>query len=165
MTPLQQKLLAFDDTDPDHVQRVKRMLTVKRCTNKEMGRGVFAKIDIPPGSIIGEYKGRLYEGEAAEVISGPYVFLVKTKSCTYAIDAKTNGTITRFINHGNPSWRQTNVRSYLVEDNRVLLVTFKTIKKGQQLLYDYGREYWDSRRAPQQDEKPQSDVVSTEKTG
>lgn len=107
------------------------------------GNGVFATEDIPAGTELIEYTGRLITREQAdeqydEMYSG-HTFLF-TLNDDWIIDANVGGNDARWINHGcNP-----NCIPYLHEHNhdrskdRVIIETLHDVRKGEELTYDYG---------------------------
>ena len=79
-------------------------------------------------------------------VSRSFEYLIGWNSA-YTIDAKHKGNITRFINHSyEPNLEPLGVFSRGVM--HIILRTKKWIKKGQQITYDYGPQYWKKREKP-----------------
>ncbi len=117
--------------------------------NHELGYGVFAYKDIPEYTYIGEYTGHVRKRTPRKDQFNNYVFryVSATKDSPYVIDARDKGTFTRFINHSDAP----NLTSrWIILDGitRIIFFTNSFIKRGAQLTYDYGEQYWNSRRFP-----------------
>jgi SET domain-containing protein len=109
------------------------------------GNGVFALEDIPRGTELIQYRGKLLTHAQADRLYGGtsetgHTFLF-TLNDDYVIDANSGGNIARWINHGC----KPNCRAVLEEDeggdrrkDRVLIETLRKVKAGEELTYDYG---------------------------
>lgn len=121
-----------------------------RFINEEVGHGVFAKSLIKKGSYIGEYTGIIREN--SKVYFAPlnnycYEYPIKDRlGRSYVIDA-TTGNFTRFINH---SYRPNLKPHYAFIDGyyHCFFLAMRDIQDGEQLCYDYGRNYWVIRGTP-----------------
>jgi SET domain-containing protein len=118
--------------------------------NETIGHGLFAEETISKGSYVGEYTGIVrrndrryfepqnnycYEYPVEDEIGRPFV-----------IDA-THGCLTKFINHSpRPNLQPT----YAFYDNlyHLIFIAKKEISIGEQLSYDYGKNYWYTREPP-----------------
>ena len=114
--------------------------------NDQIGYGVFALKNIQPGQMIGEYTGivrRVNFSKQGSDYDYAWGFPKPTK---YLVDAKDAGNDMRFINH---SYRP-NVEMIFVPDKaqrlHLIYVANQPIKKGQQLLSNYGKPYWAGRK-------------------
>jgi len=117
------------------------------------GRSVFAKKDIEPYTVIGPYAGKLHETEESLARSiyknGSYHvlgYLFATSSSKKTIDAFRSGNTISLINTAqlsdkDPSWKQNNVGSVVFGQNLIFVVSSKKIRKGEELLLDYGPNY------------------------
>ncbi len=108
-----------------------------------VGYGVYAERDIEKGEFIGFYTGRwrLDEGSGSS-----YLFEALDDSGIF-IDAKTCGNFTRYINHAYSKKCNLEAIIYLREEGAfqfpmVVYYTKKKIRHGQQLLINYGKQYW-----------------------
>lgn len=112
--------------------------------NPKCGYGVFANQDIPERHIIAEYTGIVRRKDFSKIKDDyeyAWGFPPPTK---FLIDGKNAGNFTRFINHNDDN----NVEMiYIPVDGRwhLAYVAKKPIKKGQQLLANYGAPYWKGR--------------------
>ena len=112
--------------------KVKRNLKIKRA---KTGLGLFTESPIPRGGFVVEYKGRLLSREKANEKGGRYLFDVSNR-CT--IDGTTRKNIARYINHACKPNCEVEVRR-----GRVFVFARRIIREGEELYYDYGKEYWD----------------------
>lgn len=110
-------------------------VTVKRAA---YGLGLFATGPIRTGEIVGEYWGEVITEEEANRRGGKYLFELENRM---AIDGKTRQNIPRYINH---SCRPNCVPEEDVKARRVFIRARRNIKDGEELGYDYGKEYWDA---------------------
>jgi SET domain-containing protein len=106
--------------------------TIKRSNT---GLGLFALIPIPKGKRIIEYTGPLISNEVVEISYGKYFFGVNTK---WSIDGSPRNNIARYINHScRPNCEA------LVSGRRVWIWSKKNIRAGEEITYDYGKEYFE----------------------
>ena len=112
--------------------------TVKRTAT---GLGLFATENIPAGKRIIEYVGPFVSNE--EVVRrswGKYFFAVNTK---WSIDGTQRSNTARYINHSC----RPNAEAF-VTGRRVWIWSKRRIKAGEQITYDYGKEYFDMHIKP-----------------
>jgi SET domain-containing protein len=106
--------------------------TIKRSNT---GLGLFALKPIPKGKRIIEYTGPLISNEVVEVSRGKYFFGVNTK---WSIDGSPRNNIARYINHScKPNCEA------LLSGRRVWIWSKKNIRVGEEITYDYGKEYFE----------------------
>lgn len=106
-------------------------LTVKRGIN---GLGLFAKVPIKKGDCIIEYVGEIITAAQANQRGGRYLF--ETSSNRH-IDGTTRSNTARYINHScRPNAEPDTIRG------RVFIYAKRAIVPGEEILYDYGKEYW-----------------------
>ena len=99
------------------------------------GLGLFAKNPIPKGKRIVEYTGPLIPNEEVDKRRGRYFFGVNTK---WSIDGSPRTNIARYINHScRPN------AEAIVSGRRVWIWSRKNIAAGEEIAYDYGKEYFD----------------------
>ncbi len=111
--------------------------------NSYLGKGIFAKRNIPPGSFIGEYAGIVRKRKR---VTRDNVYCMRypvgfDQGKKYVIDASIKGNFTRYINHSDqPSVL---LQSVIVEEiPRMIFISIKEIKEGQQITFDYGTLFW-----------------------
>ena len=107
-----------------------------RLGRSRTGLGLFAILPIKKRARLAEYKGprlKLKEAEAAERRGNRYLFEVNSR---WTIDGKARSNIARYFNHScNPNTDVT------IRQGRVFIYTLRPIKPGEELTYDYGRDY------------------------
>ncbi len=112
-------------------------LATKRGVN---GLGLFAKVPIKKGSCIIEYVGEVIDNKEANKRGGKYLFQT---SANRHIDGTTRSNIARYINHScRPNCEADTIRG------RVFISAIKNISPGEELNYDYGKEYFDEHIKP-----------------
>lgn len=110
----------------------KNDLVVKRSRS---GLGLFPKINIPKDSFVIEYTGRLLPTNKADDMGGRYLFRINSK---WTVDGKERKNISRYINHScKPNCL------VKISNNRILIYSAKNIIAGEELNYDYGKEYFE----------------------
>ncbi len=99
------------------------------------GLGLFALQPIAKGTRIIEYTGPLIPNEEVDKRRGRYFFGVNTK---WTIDGSPRSNVARYINHScKPN------AEALISGRRVWIWSRKNIKPGEEIAYDYGKEYFD----------------------
>lgn len=111
------------------------------------GYGIFAETPLTKGTYIGEYTGLVRQLHRLKPDHNAYCFHYPTRlwSLTYLmVDALTEGNELRFANHSDdPSMEP----ACLVDRDLLHLVFFtkKEVQAGEQLTFDYGKDYWQKR--------------------
>lgn len=98
------------------------------------GKGLFALEDIPKGKCIIEYTGDVVPKEKWETINSLYLFEVSKK---LTINGNTKTNTAKYINHSC----RPNCEIEIYKD-RVYVFSKKNIKAGEELNYDYDKEYF-----------------------
>lgn len=106
-------------------------LLVKRSI---AGLGLFAGEDIPKGSCIIEYFGRTISKEEEYTINSKYLFEINSKK---TIDGSTRENKARYVNHSC----RPNAEADIIK-GQVFIMALRKIKAGEEIFYDYGKEYW-----------------------
>ncbi len=108
-------------------------LIVKRSA---AGLGLFAGEAIPKGKCVIEYFGPYLTNDEADRVANKYLFEV---SETKTIDGAGRANKARYINHScRPNCEPEITR------NRVFIFAKRNIKAGEELSYDYGKDYWNT---------------------
>ena len=111
-----------------------------RVRRSSAGLGLFTESAIPKGACIIEYVGREVSKEESETSKSKYLFeMSKTKT----IDGKPKWNKAGYINHSC----RPNAESEIVK-GRIFIVATRAIKPGEELTYDYGKEYVDEHIKP-----------------
>ncbi|SRR5581483_379396 len=117
----------------------------------KIGYGVWTNANIPARTFIGEYTGLVHKRKFWGRWKNLYCFdytIGQRKSISMVIDCQNSGNHTRFINHSFcPNLDLISV--YCDGLIHAILISNKSIVAGQQLLYDYGLDYWQKRKPPQ----------------
>jgi uncharacterized protein len=114
------------------MQPENRRYIVKRTNS---GLGLFAVQPIAKGTRIIEYTGPLIPNEEVDQRKGRYFFGVNSR---WTIDGSPRSNVARYINHScKPN------AEALISGRRVWIWSRKNIKPGEEIAYDYGKEYFD----------------------
>jgi hypothetical protein len=114
-------------------------LLVKRSL-PGLGLGLFAGEAIPKDACIIEYVGRVVSKEEELTSKSKYLFSI-TKNKT--IDGKPRDNKAGYINHSC----KPNAEPY-IHKGRVFIFATRPIKSGEEITYDYGKEYIDEHCTP-----------------
>lgn len=99
------------------------------------GLGLFALQPIPKGKRIVEYTGPRISNEEVEKSRGKYFFGVNSK---WSIDGSPRSNVARYINHScRPN------AEAIISKGRVWIWSRRNIKPGEEIAYDYGKEYFE----------------------
>lgn len=108
-------------------------LVVKRS---KAGLGLFTMNDIKKGAFIIEYTGEKITTDEGDRRGGQYLF---TLNDDYVIDGKGRKNVARYINHSC----RPNSEPEIDEDKwKINIYARRNIKAGEELNYDYGKEFW-----------------------
>ena len=134
------KRIMHDGDDLHYCKRVEI-----RHISKTVGFGVFAKVNIPPYSILNHYAGLLTLDKEIDINNDSTFKFSDIKK--YSLDAAKQGNWCRFMNHCRERDKRTNATAwehYSEWGPRIIFTAnHRGIKKGTQLLYSYGDEYWE----------------------
>lgn len=97
------------------------------------GLGLFAEEDIPEGKRIIEYIGIVQS--TIEGKENKYIFNVSSK---VDIDGAPRWNTARYINHSCVPNAESQIKK-----GHVYICSVKNIKKGEEITYDYGEDYFD----------------------
>ena len=112
-------------------------LLVKRSS---AGLGLFAGEDIPKGACVIEYVGRHVSKEEETTSRSKYLFEISKNK---TIDGKPKWNKAGYINH---SCREN--CEVEIHKSRVFIMATRNIRKGEELGYDYGEEYFNDHIRP-----------------
>lgn len=98
------------------------------------GLGLYAMEPIKKGRFIIEYVGNICTPEQGSEINNLYIFNVSKKK---DIDGSPRSNIARYINHSC----RPNAEADVVNE-RVYISAKRNIMLGEEICYDYGKEYW-----------------------
>jgi len=123
-----------------------KYLFLKKSQLPNAGLGLFTKTDIPKGTRITEYKGKLKPWKEVKHEDGhnPYIFKLNTR---LAIDAKNYlKSFGRYANDAGGIRKKRGLRNnadYIVEGKRCYIDSIRKIKKGEEIFVEYGGNFWD----------------------
>lgn len=125
-----------------------------RFINDQIGYGTFAEGDIAVDQMVGEYTGVLMEFKDIKDTKYTWDYLsgydADGKLLKLSVDAAQFGNEMRFVNH---DYQPNAVMKYIPEGGlwHVVYIASRPIKKGEQILTNYGQRYWSGKRgAPHQ---------------
>jgi hypothetical protein len=121
---------------------------VIRWVNDQVGYGLFADEYLPSGTYVGEYTGRVRRLYRFHHNENPYCLHYPTKFWSlkyFVVDALKEGNELRFVNHStNP-----NLQPFSAVDRQLIhqiFLTTRPVKKGDQLVFNYGEDFWRDRQ-------------------
>lgn len=107
-----------------------------RVKRSKTGLGLFAFSPIKKGACIIEYTGKVLTAKEEEDSNSLYLFEVTKKK---TIDGATRSNTARYINHScRPN---SEIEIY---KGRVYVLAKRAIKEGEELTYDYDKEYFNA---------------------
>lgn len=109
-----------------------------RIGRAKTGLGLFAIVPIKKGAFIIDYKGARIthaEAERREARGRRYIFEINGR---WSIDGSSRRNPARYANHSC----RPNAESALAK-GKLIFRAIKAIKSGEEITYDYGREYFD----------------------
>ena len=121
------------DPKPNSKVTKKFKLKVKRSRS---GLGLYTEEPIKRGSFIIEYYGPILTNKERDVVGGKYLF---ETSYNRTIDGSGRYNTARYANH----CCQPNCEVEIIR-GRVYILAKRNIKKGEELTYDYDKEYFDA---------------------
>jgi SET domain-containing protein len=99
------------------------------------GLGLFANKNFKRGDFLIEYTGEKISNEEADRRGGKYLMTLNKK---YTIDGKGRENVARYINHScKPNCTQ------YIEGNKVKIYARRKIEIGDELHFNYGKDYCD----------------------
>jgi len=135
---------------------LEKYLYLKKSGIPGSGKGVFTKVDIPKGTRIVEYKGKLVAWKDVKHEDGhnPYIFKLNARQALNGLHY--THTFGRYINDARGFSRAEGLRNnseFIVEGKRVFFDATRPIKKGQEILVDYGGNFWSLMRKLRNEKK------------
>jgi SET domain-containing protein len=115
-----------------------------RIGRSRTGLGLFATKEIAKGARIVEYLGRMLDCriKAHDDIENKYLFEINSR---WTIDGSSRRNVARYINHACRPNAESDVRP---RERRVFIRAIKTIRPGEEINYDYGKDYFKSYLKP-----------------
>ena len=128
----------------------------------EKGLGLFATEEIPRGTFLFDYSGeiisekeyrRRFPSGVSDYVAGLRSPSTGTLSFVDGTDAQL-GYPSRYMNHASQPNANVGRRTFCevgptgVEECRILMYALRDLRPGDELVWDYGKGYWDARSAP-----------------
>lgn len=109
-----------------------KKVTVKKSS---AGLGLFAAEPIKKGETVIEYTGTTISAAAADKKGGKYLFELNEN---WTIDGSDRSNTARYINH---SCKPNCFAELTADEKQVFIISKRNIVAGEELTYDYGKEY------------------------
>jgi SET domain-containing protein len=107
-----------------------------RVGRSKTGLGLFATKLIRRGSFIVRYTGRKLHNRIADELDTKYLFEINNR---WTIDGSSRKNIARYINHSCRPNAEADVKKH-----KILISAIKTIHPGDEITYNYGRNYFNA---------------------
>ncbi len=102
------------------------------------GLGLFATEPIKKKAFIVEYKGRRLNNEQAEKLEARGSRYLYELNSRWTIDGSSRRNLGRYANHSC----RPNAESHQINGRKVILRAIKAIKPGEEITWNYGRDYF-----------------------
>lgn len=140
---------AIADEAPDAISLG---LVEVRDTETARGQGLFAVAPIALGTYLGDYTGEVLTQEA-------YLARYPNEDAQYVLEANTDynidaadkalSSLMRYVNHSAaPNCYYDVRRQRRQRQKRVSFYTSRAIQAGEELYFDYGKQYWTRGQTP-----------------
>ena len=117
-----------------------------RVGRSRTGLGLFATKPIKKRTIIAEYKGRRVTNEVADRLEergSRYMYELNSR---WTVDGSSRNNVARYANHScRPNAESDVIRGPRAQGRKggmVIIRAIKNIKPGDEITYDYGRDYF-----------------------
>ncbi len=111
-----------------------------KVKKSKTGLGLFADENLSKGQCVIEYVGREISEREKYTSRSKYLFEINSK---ITIDGQDRKNKARYINHScRPNCE------IKIKNKKIFVMSLKKIKKGEELTYDYGEEYFDEHIKP-----------------
>ncbi len=107
-----------------------------RVGRSKTGLGLFATKLIRRGTFIVHYTGRKLPNKIADELDTKYLFEINNR---WTIDGSTRRNVARYINHSCKPNAEADVKKH-----KVLITSIRTIHPGDEITYNYGRDYFNA---------------------
>ena len=120
-------------------------MIIKKSGLPKAGKGLFTKIDIPKGTRVVEYKGRIQPWREVKDEDGINGYLMYINRNVVINGLKAVKTLARYANDAGGLVRLEGIRNnseFVSEGKRCFIEATRNIKAGEEIFAGYGREYW-----------------------
>jgi SET domain-containing protein len=106
-----------------------------RIGRSKSGLGLFALKPFKKGDFIAYYRGRRILNKVADELDTKYMFELNSR---WTLDGSSRRNVARYINHSCRPNAETDVKKL-----KVIITAKKSIEPGEEITYNYGRDYFD----------------------
>ena len=106
-----------------------------RVGRSRTGLGGFATKEIQKKQVIDRYRGPIIDNKTADGRDNRYMFEVNSR---WTIDGSSRRNLARYFNHSCRPNAESDVKGH-----KVIIVARKKIQPGEEITYDYGKDYFD----------------------
>lgn len=106
-----------------------------RIGRARTGLGCFATREIGKKELIDTYRGQIIDNKTADERDNRYMFEVNSR---WTIDGSNRRNLARYFNHSCRPNAESDVKGH-----KVIIVARRKIKPGEEITYDYGKDYFD----------------------
>ena len=106
-----------------------------RVARSRTGLGGFATQEIRKKQLIDTYRGQMLDNKTADERDNRYMFEVNSR---WTIDGSNRRNLARYFNHSCRPNAESDVKGH-----KVIIVARKKIGPGEEITYDYGKDYFD----------------------
>lgn len=106
-----------------------------RVGRARTGLGGFATREIQKSELIDTYRGQMIDSRTADERDNRYMFEVNSR---WTIDGSNRRNLARYFNHSCRPNAESDVKGHTV-----VIKARKKIQPGEEILYDYGKDYFD----------------------
>jgi SET domain-containing protein len=124
---------------------LEKYLSVRKSNLPGAGKGLFTKVDIPKGSRIVEYKGRIQTWKEVKDQDGYNGYLLRINWQTVVNALPRKKALARYANDARGLTRRkglTNNAEYVTEGRKCYIEAKRSIGKDEEILVSYGIEFW-----------------------
>jgi uncharacterized protein len=107
-----------------------------RVGRSKTGLGLFALKPFRRGEFIAYYSGPLIGNKRADELDNKYLFEVNAR---WTVDGSSRKNIARYVNHSCRPNAEADVKK-----RKILITAIKTIHPGDEITYNYGRDYFNA---------------------
>jgi uncharacterized protein len=107
-----------------------------RVGRSKAGLGLFATKLIRRGTFIVRYTGRMLPNRIADELDTKYLFEINNR---WTLDGSSRRNVARYINHSCKPNAESDVKK-----KKVLITAIRTIHPGDEITYNYGRNYFNA---------------------
>jgi uncharacterized protein len=135
---------------------LEKHLYIRKSQLPNAGHGLFTKVEISKGTRIVEYKGSIHTWNEVKHLDGHNGYLLRINWKTVINAEPFKKALARYANDARGLKRiegLLNNAEYVTEGNRCFIEAKRKIRKKEEILVGYGKEYWQLIRKILKDKK------------